>query len=54
MQLTKPEPYRPDPGRVLPPEEAAQVAKTITPVHLIKSRTCKREDTNCKWRLGGC
>jgi hypothetical protein len=52
MRLTKPEEYRPDPGRVLPPEEAAQVK--VTPVHLIKSRTCKREDTNCKWRLGGC
>ena len=50
MQLSKPEPYRPDPGRVLPPEEAAQVK--VTPVHLIRSRTCKREDTNDRWRNG--
>ena len=52
MMLHKQETYRHDPGRVLPPEEAAQVAKTVTPVHLIKSRTCKREDDNEKWRLG--
>ena len=41
-----------DPGRVLSPEEVAEVVKTITPVHLVVSRTCKREDTNEKWRLG--
>ena len=52
MQLSKPEPYRPDPGRVLPADEKAEVAKSVTPVHLIQSRTCKREDVNEKWRLG--
>jgi len=52
MQLIKPAEFVLGPGRVLPPEEAAQVAKTVTPVHLIKSRTCKREDDNEKWRLG--
>lgn len=52
MDLSKPEPYHPDPGRVLPADEKAEVAKSVTPVHLIRTRTCKREDTNCRWRLG--
>ena len=52
MLLSKPEPYRFDPGRVLSPEERVAVEKAVTPIHQIKSRTCKRTDTNEKWRLG--
>jgi len=52
MQPCKPEPYVFDPGRLLLPDEKVKVAKTVTPIHLIRSRTCKREDTNDRWRLG--
>jgi len=52
MKISKPEQYVHDPGRVLPPEEKDEVAKKITPIHLIRSRTCKRETTNDRWRLG--
>ena len=46
------EEYSFDPGRVLAPEEKAEVSKLVTPIHLITRRTCKREDTNDRWRLG--
>lgn len=46
MLLRKPEPYRSDPGRVLPPEERVAVELTVTPIHEIKSRTCKIEPNN--------
>jgi len=52
MQLKIRDEYEFDPGRVLPPEEKALVAKAVTPIHLIRSRSCKREDTNDRWRLG--
>jgi hypothetical protein len=52
MQLRKPEEYRPDPGRHLSPQEIEQVAEKITHISKIKSRTCKREGTNDRWRLG--
>jgi len=52
MRLIKPEPYRFDPGRVLPPEEAAQVAPEITPITEIKPKACKRETNNDRYRLG--
>jgi hypothetical protein len=52
MRLIKPVPYTFDPGRILTPEEKATVAKSVTPIHLVQSRTCKREDTNDRWRLG--
>lgn len=52
MHLVKPEGYRFDPGRSLPPEELAQAARDATPIDKIMSKTCKREDTNDRWRLG--
>lgn len=52
MQLRKPEQFKFDPGRVLTPEERVAVEKAVTPIHQIQSRTCKRTDTNEKWRLG--
>lgn len=42
--------YKFDPGRVLTPEEREEVSKTITPIHLIRTKTCKREGTNCGYR----
>ena len=52
MQLSKPEPYVSDPGRSLPPDEFVKAVREATPLDKIRSRTCKREDTNCKWRIG--
>jgi len=52
MQLLKPEEYRPDPGRSLPPDEFVQAVRETTHVSKIQSRTCKRESTNDHYRLG--
>lgn len=52
MQLTKPEPHTYDPGRSLPPEEFVQASREVTPITEIKTRTCKREGTNCGYRPG--
>jgi len=52
MLLKKPAAFVHDPGRILPEEEKAEVSKTVTPIHLIRCRVCKREDTNDRWRLG--
>ena len=52
MQLVKREEFQFDKGRVLSEEEKAEIAKAVTPIHLIQSRTCKRESTNDRWRVG--
>jgi len=52
MRLTKPEPYRPDPGRSLAPDEFVQAAREATPISKIKNRSCWREGDNDKYRLG--
>ena len=50
--MVKPTEFRFDPGRVLPVDERIEVAKTVIPLHLIKSKTCKRETDNDRYRLG--
>ena len=52
MQLFKPQEYQPDFGRSLPPEEFIQAVREATPITKIKSRSCWREDTNDRYRLG--
>lgn len=52
MQLVKPTVYIPDKGRSLPPDEFVQACRAATHISKIKSRNCKREDVNEKWRLG--
>lgn len=52
MQLVKPEEYKPDPGHSLAPDEFVKAVREVTPISKIKSKSCKREDTNDRWRLG--
>jgi hypothetical protein len=52
MLLKEPEAYVPDKGHSLTPEEFVQAVRETTHVSKIKSRTCKREDTNDCYRLG--
>jgi hypothetical protein len=52
MDLTIPEPYTPDMGRILTEEERQAVEPTITPIDKVSSHSCKRESTNDSWQWG--
>jgi hypothetical protein len=46
MQLSIPETYVADPGRVLSAEEIERIKSEITPICEIKDKVCKRESCN--------
>jgi len=50
MLLTIPEPYRPDMGRVLTPEERESVK--VTPILEIQRRCCQKMGDNSRYRPG--
>ena len=51
MQLSKPAEFTFDPGRSLTDEERAEAGKLYPWPRPIR-KTCKRESSNDRWRLG--
>ena len=52
MLLVKPEIYKQDPGRSLPPDEFIQAAREGTPILEIKRKYCAANCDNAKYRPG--
>jgi len=52
MLLVKPETYKQDPGRSLPPDEFIQAVRDATPILEIKRKYCAAQGDNSRYRPG--